>query len=201
MERAIDAIWQEQGAGSVGNTAFHTALYRLRQALRRDKEKAKFILVESGDYRLDSSRFEIDANQFESLLRRAIESNDEDLYKRAIALHSGRYLENLYYDWAIQEAEHLTQLYLQGLGNLRKLYEQSERYREALEVAQVTLKENCFLEDVHQAAMIYMEKLGDRQGVLRQFELLTEILESELGAQPLPETKMLCQQLLNADHK
>ncbi|MCL4531031.1 MAG: hypothetical protein M1282_16695, partial [Chloroflexi bacterium] len=54
-DRAFDAIWSEKGGR--GLTAFHTALSRLRNALKTGENPPRLILVETGEYRLDAARF------------------------------------------------------------------------------------------------------------------------------------------------
>lgn len=193
LERIIEAVWQD--GESRGKTAFHTALYRLRQALRAGDEKLKFILIEAGDYRLDTAQFEIDVDEFETRIQRAEKTQDAALYRQAIDVYRGKYLGNLYYDWAVSEAERLCQLYLYALEQLRKLCVRAGNYPEALDLAQRALHENRFLEDVHCEVMEYYHHLGNRQGVIRQYHLLTEILRDELQVEPLPQTISLYQRL------
>ncbi|MEW6406950.1 MAG: tetratricopeptide repeat protein, partial [Chloroflexota bacterium] len=97
-DRAFDAIWAEK-AGR-GLTAFHTALSRLRNALKTSENSPRFILVESGDYRLDAARFSIDVDEFDSAIAKARVTQDEDTAARfleqAINLYNAEYLQNLY---------------------------------------------------------------------------------------------------------
>ena len=116
-ERAFEAIWADKGGR--GLTAFHTALSRLRAALRtqRSESSPRLILVESGDYRLDIARFRIDADEFDTAIAkaRAASSETAEWYEQAINLYKGEYFQNLYYDWLMPERRRLSQAYLGGL--------------------------------------------------------------------------------------
>ncbi|MGE5376824.1 MAG: tetratricopeptide repeat protein, partial [Bacteroidota bacterium] len=69
VDKAFDAIWGDKGTSS--RTAFHTALSRLRNALKTRGETPRLILVEVGEYWLDSARFTIDVDEFNSALAQA----------------------------------------------------------------------------------------------------------------------------------
>ena len=77
LEMALEALWPNRE--SPGKTAFHTALYRLRQVLRTPGEKSKLVLVKGGEYWLDPDCFEIDADHFEHALSRAWTAPDAEV--------------------------------------------------------------------------------------------------------------------------
>ncbi len=97
LERAAESIWPESGGHG---RAFHSALYRLRHALRSEGETTKFILAKGGEYWLDTTRFQIDVETFDAILdaaRAAGETESVQLYTQGIALYQGEYLSNLLY--------------------------------------------------------------------------------------------------------
>jgi DNA-binding SARP family transcriptional activator len=52
------------------------------------------------------------------------------------------------------------------------------------------------LEDVYCNAMRYQAALGDRSGLIRQYQALQEILHDELNVEPMPATRQVYQNLL-----
>jgi two-component SAPR family response regulator len=72
-ERVLDAIWGEKGSS---RTAFHTALSRLRNALRTGETSTAISYVETGEYWLDSTRFRIDVDEFNAAFMKARSSNE-----------------------------------------------------------------------------------------------------------------------------
>ena len=69
LEKATVDIWPEQGHQG---RAFHSALYRLRQAMRQGDEKTKFVIVKGGECWLDTALCTIDADEFETAINEAI---------------------------------------------------------------------------------------------------------------------------------
>lgn len=68
-EKVFDAIWGEKRTDEPDT--FHTALSRLRNALKHKAENPRLILVEVGEYWLDSARFNIDVDEFPFALAKA----------------------------------------------------------------------------------------------------------------------------------
>jgi LuxR family maltose regulon positive regulatory protein len=197
-ERIFDAIWADK-AGR-GRTAFHTALSRLRNALRTNEPTPRFILVERGEYWLDTVAFSVDVDEFDSELAKARAASDQEasarLYEQATSLYRGEYLDNFYYDWVFPERRRLTQAYLSALSALADFHFTHERYTNALELLQRALRVDNLLEDLHCKMMRVYAALGDRPGLVRQYQELKDILYSDLGIEPLASTAKLYQRLI-----
>jgi two-component SAPR family response regulator len=197
-EQAFDAIWAEKPGR--GLTAFHTALTRLRNALRSHEQSPRFVLVEAGEYHLDAARFSIDVDEFDAALAnaRAI-SNDETVARwleQAIVLYQGEYLGNLYYDWLFPERRRLSQEYLGALRQLADYHFTHERYTRSLDLLHRALRMDNLLEELHCQAMHVYAALGDRAGLMNQYQELSDVLANEMGIEPLPTTKKLFDRLL-----
>jgi LuxR family maltose regulon positive regulatory protein len=199
-ERAIDALWPDKVGRS--KTAFHTALYRLRHALRAPDQSpnAKFVLVESGEYRLDTARFSVDVDEFDAALTKARSTHNDEAaqwYERAASLYCGEYLDNLYYDWVLPERQRLREAYLSALRTLASFRAATGDYEAASALAQRALQVDSLLEDIHCDVMRYYAASGNRSAVVRQYQVLQQVLKDELGMQPLPATQQLYASLLN----
>jgi two-component SAPR family response regulator len=198
-DRAFDAIWAEK-AGR-GLTAFHTALSRLRSALKTGENSPRMILVETGEYRLDVARFSIDVDEFDSALAKARATSDDEVaarfYDQAINLYHGEYLPNLYYDWIFPERRRLTQAYLNTLRALADFHYAHNRFTRAQELIERALRVDKFQEDLHTQAMRVYAALGDRSGLINQYQEMKALLAKELGMEPLPATNMLYKKLMD----
>jgi LuxR family maltose regulon positive regulatory protein len=198
-ERVFDAIWAEKPGR--GMTAFHTALSRLRHALRRGDAAPRFVLVESGEYWLDIAAFSVDVNEFDTALTKARAAPTEELaahwVEQAVSLYHGEYLDNLYFDWLFAERQRLTQAYIAGLRNLANFHFTHERYTNALELLQRALRVDNLNEDLHCQAMRTYVALGDQAGLVHQYQDLEKTLLVELGMDPLMTTKRLYQRLVS----
>ena len=197
-ERVFDAIWADKIGR--GRTAFHTALSRLRNALRTNESTPRFILVETGEYWLDTAAFSVDVDEFDAALAKARAVTDQDAsahwYEQAISFYRGEYLDNLYYDWVLPERQRLTQAYLSALCALADHHYAHERFTNALELLQRALRVDNLLEDLHCKAMRVYAALGDRAGLVSQYQELKDILFSDLGMEPLASTLKLYQRLI-----
>jgi len=199
-ERIFDAIWADKPGR--GMTAFHTALSRLRHALRKEDSTTRFILVETGEYWLDIAAFSVDVNEFETALTKAHAAPTEELaaqwYEQSISLYHGEYLDNLYYDWILAERHRLTQAYISSLRNLARIHVAHERYTNALELLQRALRVDNLDEDLHCQAMRTYVALGDQAGLVYQYQDLEKTLSEELGMEPLVSTQKLYQRLVSS---
>jgi LuxR family maltose regulon positive regulatory protein len=196
-DRAFDAIWPDK-AGR-GLTAFHTALSRLRSALKTSDDSPRLILAEAGEYRLDAARFKIDVDEFDSALAKARVAADEDAaahLQEAIDLYHGDYLQNLYYDWLFPERRRLVQAYLGALRSLASFHYAHERFTRSLELLDRALRVDNLQEDLHCQVMRVHAALGDRASLMQQYQEMKLLLTNELDLKPLPATELLYQELL-----
>jgi LuxR family maltose regulon positive regulatory protein len=199
-ERVFDAIWADKPGR--GMTAFHTALSRLRHALRKGDTAPRFILVEAGEYWLDSAAFSVDVNEFDTALTKAraapTEEQSAHWVEQAISLYHGDFLDNMYYDWLFAERHRLTQAYISALRNLANFHFTHERFTNALELLQRALRVDDLNEDLHCQAMRTHVALGDQAGLVHQYQDLEKILSVELGMEPLVSTQKLYQRLVSS---
>jgi two-component SAPR family response regulator len=197
-EQAFEAIWTEKPGRSL--TAFHTALTRLRNALRIHEPAPRYVLVEAGEYHLDAARFNIDVDEFDAALANARATSSDETAARwleqAVGLYQGEYLQNLYYDWLFPERRRLSQEYLGALRQLADYHFTRERYTRSLDLLHRALRIDNLMEELHCQAMRVYAALGDRAGLMRQYQELNDVLASELGIEPLSSTKKLYERFL-----
>jgi LuxR family maltose regulon positive regulatory protein len=196
LERAMEAIWPESdGHGR----AFHSALYRLRQALRRPGETTKFIDVKGGEYWLDRSRFEMDVEGFETAVSRARATTAGEAafyYEQAITLYGGDYLSNLlYYDWAVPERQRLQTLYITALRRLAAYHANQGHNAQAITLLERAIAADPLQEECYCDLMRYYAAVGDKTSLARQYKQLQTRLQTELNVPPSSATQQLYQQL------
>ena len=196
-DRAFEAIWAEKSGR--GLTAFHTALSRLRSALRKSENSPRLILVEAGEYRLDAARFTIDVDEFDTALAKSRVAADEEAaahLQEAVNLYRGEYLQNLYYDWLFPERRRLTQTYLSALRSLANFHYAHERFTRSLELLERALRVDNLQEDLHCQAMRVYAALGDRSGLAQQYQELEHVLSKELNVEPTQNSLELYKNLM-----
>jgi LuxR family transcriptional regulator, maltose regulon positive regulatory protein len=198
-DKAFDAIWGEKERTS--RTAFHTALTRLRNALKAGDDSPRLILVEVGEYWLDSARFSIDVDEFNlSIAKARSVPNDEvtaEWYERAVNLYQGEYLQNLYYEWVFPERRRLAQAYLYALQELATHHLSMQLPAKAIGYIEKAIPLDVLNEDLYRLLIRGYAELGDRSSAVRVYSELKKILQSELNANPMPETVKLYKALIN----
>lgn len=197
LDRVIDAIWSE-GTGST--SGFHTALYRVRAALRQKGEKEKFILSEVGEYRLDSAKFDIDIDQFDNLLKRAKHAEQDksiEFYEQALALYQGDYLDNLYYEWVVVERERLQRDYLTAIHNYSNFLLKDAQYHKASAWLYKALELEPYDEHLHIRYMQTLHQMGQQQNIIAHYHHLLDLLQEAFNAAPMTETQSAYKALLD----
>jgi ATP/maltotriose-dependent transcriptional regulator MalT/two-component SAPR family response regulator len=197
LERAFDASWGEKGSS---RTAFHTALSRLRNALRTGDDAHRFIFVETGEYWLDPLRFRIDIDEFDAALAKARSATNTATaitwYKNAEDLCRGEYLQNLYYEWIFPERRRLTKAYLGVLKELVAYLANSPEPELALHYFEKAVPIENLNEELYCHALHAYGAMGDRAGLVRLFQELKQNLTTELDVDPSPSTTSQYQTLL-----
>jgi len=198
-DKVFDAIWGEKERTS--RTAFHTALSRLRNALKAGDNSPRLILVEVGEYWLDSARLSIDVDEFNVAIAKARSAaNSEsaaEWYERAADLYQGEYLQNLYYEWVFPERRRLAQSYLNALEELSAYHLSTRSSKKALGYLEKALTLDPLNEDLYCLSMRAHAELGDRASVARVYAEVQARLLAELNAKPMSETVRLYSELMS----
>ena len=198
-DKVFDAIWGEKERTS--RTAFHTALSRLRNALKTGDDSPRLILVEVGEYWLDSARFSIDVDEFNlSIAKARSATNNEaaaEWYERAVALYQGEYLQNLYYEWVFPERRRQAQAHLNALQELTAYYLSTHTPKQAILCVEKAIALDPLNEDLYCLSMRAHAELGDRASVARVYAELQSRLKTELNTNPMSETVKLYGELMS----
>jgi predicted ATPase/DNA-binding SARP family transcriptional activator len=113
--------------------------------------------------------------------------------RQAVQLYRGDLLEGLYDDWLLVERERLHELYLQALESLARLEQAAGRYQAALEAALALSLADPLRGSARRLVMQLYSCLGRPEAALHQFETYCQVLSTELGVEPEPETRALAQ--------
>jgi len=202
-EKLASLFWgdtpERYARGSLRNT-----LYNIRRAFG----SLNPIIADNQTMRFDTSiAYWFDVEVFERIIAEEVEAPPPirrlDRLREAVSLYRGEFLEGFHVpdsyefdDWVLFERDRLGRLYVTGLQALSISYEEQGDYRNAIRYAQAMLSYDPLQESVHRRLMRLYHRSGDRAAALRQYETLCELLERELGAEPLRETQQLYQEIL-----
>ncbi|WP_349605003.1 BTAD domain-containing putative transcriptional regulator [Cupriavidus sp. DF5525] len=201
----VSVLWAEQ-ADSVGNGTFNTVLWRLRKLIERpplspgsliacDRRGAVGMHLQA-PVQLDVEAF---AQRVLPVLSRPLERMSEadvEALRAAIALYTADILTDLADEWALREREKHRRYYLNALGRMMQVCSLAGDYASAIRYAQAVLDRDALREDVHRELMRLFMQSGQRALALRQFELCRAALRQELAIQPMPETFVLYQTIV-----
>lgn len=207
-ERIIDFLWPNVDKNR-GWDRLKVTMYHLRRELRNIGMGDNILKTIGDAYLLRRDRIRVDAETFENLLAKGWTQQHQQCWDEALScyteaehLYRGDYLEeDVYADWCAEERERLRELYLEMLVDMAQCNAERDHYAEAVRVCRKALALEPCRENVHQKLMKYLVQLGHPDQAVAQFQVCQRILEQELGVDPMPETQMLYQQILEKGKK
>jgi ATP/maltotriose-dependent transcriptional regulator MalT/DNA-binding SARP family transcriptional activator len=176
---------------------FKNTVYRLRRAVGRHS-----VLLDQEIYRFNNKLdYEYDVEIFlkENALAARTDDPMEKLahFREAVKVYRGNYLTEVEETWTLNPREYLRQNFLNILLKAAGIYFDMAKYDQALEYCQRALNEDNLLEEAYRMALRTFAAMGDRVGLVRQYQQCVEILEREINTEPSPQTQALYQQLLH----
>ncbi|MBE7551310.1 MAG: transcriptional regulator [Anaerolineales bacterium] len=201
-EQIIDRLWPELNSEE-GDRDFKVALNAIFKAIepeRSPRAESRFIQRQGLVYSLNLSESWVDADAFENLIalgNKTLPNNPLaaiECYQQALALYGGDYLpERRYEDWSSAERERLHLLALGTMTTLASLLvEQSPL--ESIRLTQHVLAVDPVWEDAYRVQMRAYLAQDNRPLAQRTYRACADMLQRELGVEPLPETQRLYRQ-------
>jgi len=167
-----------------------TALWHIRRCLPEEG----LILSDADTAQFDPQRDPwVDVDEFESLVSR----HDVASLRSALALYRGDFLDGFYDEWVLNERYRLESLVTAVLARLMTSQEARGDHESALAIGLRLLEQDRLREDAHRLTMRTYCRLGQRNAALEQYRRCREIVQEELGAEPMVETTELYQQILD----
>jgi DNA-binding SARP family transcriptional activator len=200
----MDLFWPEADPKSARHN-LHQAIHCLRQTLKRGQTDEQIILFENDCYFLNPDlTLWLDSAEFERLARagRRLETAGQPAaamneYGRAEALYRGNFLEeDLYEEWANWPREHLRSTYLDLADRLSEYYGEQGEIDAAIALCQKMLRRDNCCEQAHRRLMACYYRQGQRNLIVRQYQLCEQMLNTELDVPPSVETQALYKKLI-----
>jgi LuxR family maltose regulon positive regulatory protein len=204
-EQIMDMLYPGMSA-DVAYRNFRVTLNALNVSLQPERGSYAlplYVLRHEQCYGLNlASGYWLDVEEFESLIGKAnsLKHRDEskaiELYRQAVELYKGDYLQDLVYeDWSGKERQRLFELYEQAVHGLAGLLALKEDYEGCIELCRRLLaKDNCW-EEGYRLLMLCHYKLGNRPRALRVYRDCVECLREGLDVLPMPSTVHLYDQI------
>lgn len=212
-EELMELLWPEHTPARASHS-LHVAVSTLRRTIDPEHRApastpeftGSYICYSPDHYRINADAdVQDDASHFVELCRRADRlfhagehARARSSYESALELYTGDYtVESSDLLWATAQRERLLIHFLDALDHLGQICIAQQEWVMAASCYRRLVERDSFREDGHRALMLCAWKQGRRAEALRQYDLCAEILDRELGLEPMDETRALRMRLLD----
>lgn len=201
----IDSFWGETDP-TVIERNFHPTISHIRKALNSNQTlKQNLLLYRDGDYLLNPEfAYCIDIEEFDRLVARGEACRRErqfdqciQSYQGAVDLYRGEFIQGSYDSWVDEQRSYYRKQYLQLLEALAGVAQEVGDWFKSIQLGQQILSDDPFREDIHCLLMHAHAALGNKSAVREQYESLRQLLNEELGVEPVAETTSTFNELMS----
>ncbi|HTO84389.1 MAG TPA: BTAD domain-containing putative transcriptional regulator [Methylomirabilota bacterium] len=191
-ERIAGLLWSEHGDRQARDS-LKQALVRLRRCL--GGTESVVLRTDRQSIALDKSLIDVDVLAFERLVRQATLPS----LAQAAALYRGDLLEGIairdpaFEDWLLVERQRLRQLFERALAGLMSQALAAGDRERAAEAARRLLQTDPLSEAAYRTLMQVHADEGQTAQAIKLYKAFRDRLYSEMGVQPEPATKALCE--------
>jgi DNA-binding SARP family transcriptional activator len=193
-EQVMDALWPELSPVAAAAN-LRKAVHYARRAVEAAGESP---LIDSAGamLALHADSLWIDVDAFRAAADRARRAADPEAYEQAIALYrEGLLPDDRYEEWAIGRRDELHLEFLSIVEELAPLLESRGEIAGAARAVGLLIAADPLVEEGHIRLMRLYALAGRRGDALRQYEHLRELLGTEFGREPAPETQRLYEEV------
>lgn len=205
-EQIATVFWGDNSS-SVARKHLRNTLWRLNQAFRSVGASLEDFISIQENYIvfMDSDAYWLDIDEFEAALdcsqvhtSQELDAEQVSLLEKGADLYRGDLLEGVYEDWCLYDRERLRLGLLNILIKLMDYHGHRGGYERGLEYGHRILSLDPTRERVHRQMMLLHWLAGDRETALAQYRACRELLQNELGLEPMQETRSLYETILRS---
>jgi DNA-binding SARP family transcriptional activator len=198
-EQIATLFWGDSPA-PVARKNLRNSLWRLNQAFQSVGSSLEDLISTGGEHISckNAENFELDIDQFEMAIGLSRYPSSQELtvdqvstLEKAVDIYKGDLLEGVYEDWCLYERERLRLAFINILLRLVDHHVSKGSYDRGLEYSQRVLKLDPSREKVHRHIMMIHWLSGDREAAIQQYRSCCEVLQMQLGLEPMGETQQL----------
>lgn len=191
-EALCTLLWPEADTRN-GRNSLSVALSSLRTQLEPpDVEFGSVLVADRTLVSLNRTAVQTDLAIFQELCAAAEGETDTGrriaILREAVALYRGRFLEGVYDDWVLQEAQLIEESFLSRLDELNSLLFKTGEFSQMQRFAERGVTLAPWRESNYANALLAMASRGDNEGALHRFETWRLSASSEL---PAPSRRLL----------
>jgi len=206
-----EMFWPEKPEG-FGRNSLKQALATIKKALGDRNSKEPYLLANNQEVYFNAgSPYEVDVLEFENLTSIVTLHSHQSaetcepcakLLEKAVEIYQDDFLAGFYLpdcqafdEWAIIKREKYKRMVAEAIRCLISYHEGKEDIQKACELADRLVALEPWSESSHRVLMRLLAACGKRSSALKQYHACAQILESELGVSPTPETISLFDQI------
>jgi DNA-binding SARP family transcriptional activator len=192
----MDVLWPEFEPTAAGAN-LRKALHQARSVLEGAASGAGAHIVSDGEFlALLPELLLLDTERFRTGVAGARRTGAVDAYEDALAVYRGELLPDDRYDeWAVRPRRDLHAEFVSALAELVALLEARGEINAAIDTARRLVGAEPAREEGHALLIRLYALAGRRSDALRQYELLLQVLDEELGTQPGPDVQRLYEEI------
>ncbi|WP_340024916.1 response regulator [Paenibacillus sp. FSL K6-1096] len=185
-DKLIELLWPDTSFKRA-STHLYTAIYQLRQSLKRsdigltisNASVGEGYMLESGDARIDFVLWEEGILSLEP-----VDDHNAPQHEELFKLYTGDFLGDYDYLWAESERQRLRNLSLQHATELADYYSAKDNITKAVNTYQRIVELHPYHEPGYLALMDFYNRLGELSFVQEQYEKLRSLLWRDLKLKP-----------------
>ncbi|NOZ70614.1 MAG: AAA family ATPase [Chloroflexi bacterium] len=202
-DQILEYLWPDLPLRKAQNNLWVT-VSQLRRVLEPDsppRARSAYIYKQSEGYRFSpESDYWLDGDAFATHLAAAQSAPDLaariTAWEAALSLYQGDYLEDEpYAEWAQLPRTQWRRRYEQLLLNLAEAHGRNGRFQQAIIHCHTILTLDNANETAYRLLMRCHAALGDRTTALKVYDKAVQVLQDEIGVDPMPETAELARQI------
>jgi DNA-binding SARP family transcriptional activator len=189
IDELAEVFWPARATAALRNVRYF--VHVVRNSLEPERQRRRpssFIVAESGGYRLDTTRIEIDADHFESLVAAGLpaasrgEAGASASLGRAADLYGGEFLaDEPYADWVLAERERLRSLAAEALRTLAWLHMADGQLDSAAANLMRLAEMEPFDVDVQRLLLLLAIRRGRHSEAKRRYAMLRVRMRRDFG--------------------
>jgi DNA-binding SARP family transcriptional activator len=192
---------------AVARKHLRDALWRIRQVIAGAERHGLQLEVEAqvvsvglaGTSWLDTREFETGLRALDARAPDDLTDRDAGALHQAVDLYRADLLQEVYDDWCTYERDRLRMLAVDALQRLMQFHSRRDEWLVALGCGHRLLAADPLHEVVHRGMMRCYASMGNRAAAVRQYRACAELLHTELGVEPAPDTTLLYDRICLGD--
>lgn len=205
-EHVIECLWPDADERR-GRERLKVTTYFLRQQMRAAGLNGDVVTFANATLSLRRDAVWLDCDAFEGffhegrILKRRGQAKDAlACFEKAERLYKGDYLpEERYAEWCAEERERLREIYFEVIGHMVDGYLDGGDLERAAQLCRHAIAREPCRETFHRALMTCLVRLGQCDRAIAQYRQCRDVLKTDLGVEPAPETQRLYRRLLAAE--